>query len=104
MIAEVTVHIDRVLDIVVIEGDSGIADRRYKRILHQTDMVIIDIYIREHLLEEGIENFSCLDDLSDTVALLTLDNILLTLRVFAVDMLRHGLVHLERQDLLVVER
>ncbi len=50
------------------------------------------------------EDLSGLDHLSDTIALLTLDDILLALRVLAVNVLRNRLVDADRQGELSVVR
>ena len=50
------------------------------------------------------EDFSGLDHLSDTIALLTLDDILFALRVLAVNVLRNGLIDTYRQGELAVVR
>ena len=104
VIAEVTLHIDGVLQIEVVEGDSRSADRRRERILEQAHIVVIDIDIGENFLQGGVENFTRLDHLSDTIALLTLDDILLGLRVLAIHVLRHGLVDADRQGELAIVR
>ncbi len=81
-----------------------LADRRRERILEQAHVVIVDIHIGEDILHGCIQDFSGLDHLSDTIALLTLDDILFALRVLAVNVLRNGLIDTHRQGELAVVR
>ena len=104
MIAEVAVHIHRIFYIIMIEADGCSAQRRWERILEQSHVVIIDIHIGEDILDGCIQDFSGLDHLSDTIALLTLDDILLALRGLAINVLRNGLIHAYRQGELAVVR
>ena len=71
----------------MVEADGCSADRRWEGILQQAHVIIVDVYIGEHLFQGGVENLSGLDYLSDSIALLTLDDVLFGLRIFAVNML-----------------
>ena len=104
MIAEVAVHIHRIFYIIMIEADGCSAERRWERILEQSHVVIVDIHIGKDILDGCIQDFSGLDHLSDTIALLTLDDILFALRVLAIYVLRNGLIDAYRQGELAVIR
>ena len=87
MVAQVSFHIHRIFDVVMVEADGCSADRRWEGILQQAHVIIVDVHIGEHLFQGGVENLSGLDYLSDSIALLTLDDVLFGLRIFAVNML-----------------
>ena len=87
MVAQVSFHIHRIFDVVMVEADGCSADGRWEGILQQAHVIIVDVYIGEHLFQGGVENLSGLDYLSDSIALLTLDDVLFGLRIFAVNML-----------------
>ena len=66
MVAQVTVHIDSVLNIVSVESDGILADRTDERILQQTDIVIVDVHIGKHVLQGNIQNVASLNELVDS--------------------------------------
>ena len=98
MIAEVALHIDRVLYIIMIKGNSRSADRRREGILQQAHIVIIDIHIGKHVFHRGTQNLTRLYHLTNTISLLSLDDIFLALGIFAIDMLRYRLVDTHRES------
>ena len=87
MVAEVSFYIHRIFYVIMVEADGSLADRRWEGILQQAHVIIVDVHIGEHLFQGGVENLSGLDYLSDSIALLTLDDVLFGLRIFAVNML-----------------
>ena len=88
----------------MVEGNGCSADRRRERILQEAHIIIVDIDIGKYILENGIDDFTRLNHLSDTIALLTLDNIFLALWILAVDVLGNRLVDLHRQGQLIIIR
>ena len=102
MIAEVSLYIHRVFYIIMVEGDARSADRRRERILQQAHVVVVDIHIGEGILEGSVEYLAGLDYLSDTIALLALDDVFLCLRILAIDVLRNRLVDAHRKGKLAV--
>ena len=104
MIAEIALYINRILYIIMVEGNGCSADRRRERILQEAHIIIVDIDIGKYILENGIDDFTRLNHLSDTIALLTLDNIFLALWILAVDVLGNRLVDLHRQGQLIIIR
>ena len=104
MIAKVAVHIDRILYIIMVEGDTCSADGRREGVLQEPHIIIVDIHIGEHLLQGGVKNLASLYHLSDTVALLSLDDIFLALGILAVNVLRHGLIDTDGKSQFVIIR
>lgn len=74
------------------------ADRRCELILQQAHVVVVDVHVGEHLAQHSVENLAGLQHVVHALRALTLDDVLLHLRVFAVDMLRNRLVNAHRQD------
>ena len=103
MITQVAVYIYRVLDIIAIEGDGILSDRTHKRILQQSHIVVVDIYISKHILECNVKDVARLDKLVNTRRALSFYNALFRLRVFAIYLLRHGLVDRNWQDELMIK-
>ena len=104
MVAQVAVDIYRVLYVETVERDGSLTDGRRKLILKQTHVVVVDINISEHLFKQRVQNLACLQQVVDTLLTLALDNILLLLRILAIDVLCNGLLHADGQDELVVVR
>ena len=104
MVAQVAVDIYSVLDIESIERDGCLADGRCKLILKQTHVVVVDIDICKHLFKQRVQYLARLQQVVDTFLALTLDNVLLLLRILAIDVLRNGLLHADGQNELVVVR
>ena len=102
MIAQVAVYIYRVLDVIAVEGDSRLADRRYKLILHKAHVVVVDVDVGKHVLKHSVENLARLKQVVDTLLALSLYNVLLLLGVLAVDVLRNSLVYRHGKDELAV--
>ena len=73
-------------------------NRTDERILQQTDIVIINIHIRKHILQNRAQHISCGKQLVHPRRAHPFDNGLLTLGMFTVNFLRSGLVHRDRKD------
>ena len=86
----------------MVEGDGRAPYGRHELVLQQADIVIIEVYVGEYLLEHGVEHLTRLYHLADARALLPLDDVFLGARLLAVYMLGHRLVHREGQGQLVV--
>ena len=104
MIAEIALYINRILYIIMVERNGCPTDRRRERILQEAHIIIINIDIGKYILQDCVDDFTRLNHLTDTIALLTLDNIFLALWILAVDMLRNRLVDLHRQGQLIIIR
>ena len=104
MVAQVAVDIYCVLNIEAIERDGSLADGRRKLILKQTHVVVVDVNICEHLFKQRVQNLARLQQVVDTLLSLPLDNVLLLLRILAIDVLCDGLLHADGQDELVIVR
>ena len=90
-------HIHGVLDIEAIEANGILSDGRGEGILQQSHLVVVDIHIGKHILEDGGEYISCLKQVVDTRRVLPFDNALLAVRVLAVYLLRQCFVHRDGQ-------
>ena len=104
MIAEIALYINRILYIIMVEGNGCPTDRRRERILQEAHIIIINIDIGKYILQDCVDDFTRLNHLTDTITLLTLDNIFLALWILAVDMLRNRLIDLHRQGQLIIIR
>ncbi len=102
MIAAVARHLHRVLYVEVVEADRRAADGAGKGILHEADMVVVEVHVREHLLEHGVHDLARLQQLVESLRVLSDDDIACLLWVFAVQMVGHRLAHGQRQDILPV--
>lgn len=104
MIAQVTIHIHGVRYVITIEGDGILADRAGERKLEQPYLVVIKVYIGKHVLQCRIEDVAGGQQLVDTGALLSHDDVLFRLRVFTIDVLRDRLIHRNGQYQFVIVR
>ena len=104
MEAFVSVHIERIYDIVAIKGDGPIADRTGEVILQETDLVIIDVNVSEDILQDLVDDITRLDDMVDTLGAGAQDDGLLTTRILTVNFLGDGLVKGEGQHHLAIIR
>ena len=101
MDTRVALDLHRVFDVETVEGDGVLADRRGEGVLHQTDLVVVEVHVCEDLLHHDVQHIARLEEVVDTRCLLTLDDGLLRLRILAVDMLRHGLFDADGENELV---
>ena len=60
MKAGVPVDLDGVDDIEMIEGDGCVADGRGEGKAEETDMIVVEVYIGEGILQHDVEHISCL--------------------------------------------
>ena len=71
MDATVALNSQCVLDVIAIEPDTLFRYRRNKGVLQQTDMILIQIDIGEHILEHIIDDITRLEDIVDTLGRLS---------------------------------
>ena len=102
MVAQVAVDVYRVLDVESIERDGSLADGRCELILKQAHVVVVDVDICKYLFKQRVQYLARLQQVVDTFLALTLDNVLLLLRILAIDVLCNSLFHADGQDELVV--
>ena len=102
MIAQVTIYIDRVFDVIAIKRDGRTPDRTHERILKQPNIVVVDINVRKDVFHNHVQGFTCLQNLIDTLTLMPFDDIFLRLRLFAVDVLRYRFVYRDGKHQFVV--
>ena len=72
--------------------------KRGKGVLYQTDLVVVEVYVSEDLLEHDVQDVARLEKVVDARRLLPLDDLLLRLRILAVDMLLYALVDADGED------
>ena len=96
--ARVTLDGECILDVVAIETDTLVADRRDEGILQQADMVLIEVDVREDILQDGIDDVTRLEQMVDTLGGLSHDDGLLRAGVTTIDLLRHRLVDTDRKN------
>ena len=102
MEAAVLVYVDRVLDVIAVEGNGVLADGRREGVLQQSDLVVVDVDVGEHLFHHRVQDVARLDQFADACRILSLDDGLLVVRTAAVDVLGDRLVDGQWQDELVV--
>ena len=88
----------------MIERYGVFANRRDKRILHEANVIVVDVHIGKHLFQHGVYYLSRGEHLANAIGLLTHYDVLFLFGVFAVNMLCHGLVYLNGQNALTVVR
>ena len=86
----VALNQQRILDIVAVEGDGAIADRRRKGVLQQANLVVINIDICKDILRHRIQDIARLEEVIDTSRALAFYDVFLCMRRTAVDFLRYG--------------
>ena len=102
MVAQVLVHHERVLDIIAVEANGIFADRRGEGVLQHTYLIVVDVHIGKHILHDGVQDITRLEQVVDTLGVDTLDNRLLVVWLLAIDFLRNCLIHADGQDEFVV--
>ena len=102
--ARVAPHHERVFDVVAVEADGIVADGRRKRVSEQTYLVIVNVHVGEGILERAAEDVARFKEIVDAVGVLTHDDVAVGRRILPVDLARHGLRHVQRQDELAVLR
>ena len=100
MDATLLVHHDGVHQIIFIEGDGSLTDGADKAALQQADVIIVDVYVAEDVVEDGAQHVARTEELFNTGGVHTLDDGFLTPRLFAEDGTRGGLLDGDGQDLL----
>ena len=96
-------HHHGVLQIIFVEGDASAPDGAGEVALQQADVVLVDVDVGEHIVEDGAQHVARVKKLLDTCRVHALDDCLLTLGVFAVDSTAGGLLDGYRQDELARE-
>ena len=104
MIARITFHLNGIHDVITIETDGIVSNRRCHSTAKKSDAIIIYIYLRERICRKGIKDITCLEYLIDTFRTLTYHKSSLFLRILAIHHLRHLLVKHEREDELTAQR
>ena len=66
-------------------------------------MIVVYVDVRKNLLQHCVEYLTCLQHIVYSVRTLSLNNVLLHLRIFPVNVLRHSLIHRYRQNKLIIE-
>ena len=94
-------HVSGIHDIIAVEADTVVRNRTIERILQQTDTVLVHIHILENILQYRSEHVTRIEKLVHPRRVDTFDDMLLALRILAVDNLRQCLVHRKREDVLV---
>ena len=102
VVAEVAVDVDGVLDVEAVEGDGILADGRGEGVLQQSHLVVVDVDIGEDVLHGDVEDVASLNEVIDAGGVDTAYDVLLVVRVAAVDVLADGFVDGDGQDELVV--
>ena len=93
MHATVFSHIHRVGDIETVEGDGIFADRAGERVLEHANLILVDVHIGKDVLQNDVDDVACLEQFVHTCGILTLDDALFAMRVFAVELLCDGFVN-----------
>ena len=86
-----------------VGAGSGAADLitvRGMHMLQQADVIVVDVYVAEDVVEDGAQHVARTEELFDTSGVHTLDDGFLTPRLFAEDGARGGLLDGDGQDLL----
>ena len=100
--AGILVHIDRVVNVEMIERDCRRSDRTWKLLLQEAHLIVVNINVAEHILYHRVQSLARLDELTDTLGGLPHYDVLLTLRCFTIDMLYQRLVYRYRKYQLLV--
>ena len=100
--ALVTLHIDGVLNIVAVEVDGGLADGRRHGVLQNAYLVVVDVDVGKEILGHHADNVARLEQVAHACRLLSLDDGPLSVRVAAVNLLRHRLIDRKWQYEFVV--
>ena len=93
MEALVTIHIDRIHNIILIETDTSLRYRAVKRILQETEAVLIDIDILEHILQYGSQHVTGIEKFVYPRRVQPFDDRFLIMGIFPVQLLRNRFVH-----------
>ena len=76
----------------------GRGKRRDELILQQSHVVLVEVHLGEGIFEHGVDRVARVDEFVDAVRALPQHDMLGGVVTLAVDLLRHGFVHRERQD------
>ena len=102
MIAKITVHIDRVFNVIAIEGYGILTDRAGEWEPKKTYLVVVKVYICEDIFQNRIQNIARFEQLVDARTLLTHDDILLCLGAFTIQVLRNRLVNRQGKNQFMI--
>ena len=84
--------------IAVKTNGIGRGKRRDELILQQSHVVLVEVHLRKGIFEHGVDCIARIDEFVDALGTLPHHNLLGRIVTLAVDLLRHGFVHRERQD------
>ena len=73
-------------------------DRAAERVLQQSHILLVNVHIREAILQHTRQDVARVEQFVDTIAPLSRHDALFRFRVFAVNQLRHRFVHRNRQN------
>ena len=76
-----------VFDVIAIEPDTLVTDRRYKGVLQQSDVVLVEVNVCEHIFHNSIDDIARLEQVVDSFRCLPHDNSLLRTGLTAIDFL-----------------
>ena len=93
MITQIASNVNGIFYIETIKRNRILTDRTCKGVLQQTNLVFININVGKHILQDGIQDVARLQEMIDTRRVLSLDNIFLALRTFAIDMLGNRFIN-----------
>ena len=66
MDTRVALYLNGILDIEAVETDGVLTDRRGEGVLHQADLVVVEVDIGEDILHDHVEDITCLEEVIDT--------------------------------------
>ena len=100
--AAVVAHEDGVLYVVAVELYGILADRTGERILEQAYVVLVDVDVGKHVAQDGGQDVTRLKQVVDTHRVLSLDDALLCMGVFAVQLLTDRLINGDWQHQFII--
>ena len=102
VVARVAVDLDGVDDVVAVEGDGLATDGGNKIVAQQAYLVVVDVDIGKSVAHDDVDKLAGLNDLVDTLRLLSDDDVFLGMGRAAVDVAGDRLVETDREDKLIV--
>ena len=104
MVAQITVYIHRVNNVIAIKRYCRFAYWRGERVLKKTNIVVIYVNIGKHILKHFSQNFTRLYHICKAFVLLSLNNFFLSFGIFTIYVLRNGFGNSQWKDKLIVVR
>ena len=94
------IHHHRIHNVILIEIDTRIRNRTIERVLKETEAVLININILEHIFQYSRQHIARIKQFIDSRRVNTFYNRLFIVGIFPVQFLRHRFVHRNRQNIL----